>query len=431
MKRLRESKKPGFYPKRVFEAHVECDDKVAQERGISMSSRSTFKKLGISQVAEILPEVEAGTRLRERLILFVSVSTFYGGGEAHVENVARMLTGSCSLYAIVFHPTLARNLRARGVRVYQLSLFPESARSLQVLHALVMLPRLIRRHNISVVQVTGTIEALLLPISRALGCTSISIRHLVPFLGEGAWHKKLRRLVIEAVYCIGILGADRVICVSETVGRGMRRMTSGKRIAVIPNWIPVMPPRELRGTQNFPLRLLFVGRLERHKGLHLLIEALREISGYELSVLGDGSEWSNLQFLAQGMNIQFCGFQASPSDYYRNADIFIMPSLGPEGLPLVTLEAMSYGLPCILSDLAVHRELCGNGTAAMLFKCGDPLDLRSRLRILLNGESERRNFGRAAYEAVSKRHSPDAACAAYLRAFGSREAESRREGDVS
>ncbi len=385
-----------------------------------MSSGSSFTEWGVSQAAEHLRGQEGEASLKESTILFVSVNTFYGGGETHVENVARMLNGYCSLYAIVFHPTLARNLRAQGVRVYRLSLFPEFARSLQVLHAFVVLPRIILRHRIRVVQVTGTIETLLLPVSRALGCTAISIRHLVPFLGDGAWHKKLRRLLIEAVYSAGILFANRVVCVSEAVGQGMRRMAPAKRVVVIPNWVPVMPPRKSRGPRKSSLRLLFVGRLERHKGLHLLLEALKDMSGYELSVLGDGSERSHLQSLATRLNVHFYGFQPNPSDYYREADIFIMPSLGPEGLPLVTIEAMSYGLPCLLSDLPVHRELSSNGSAAMLFRCGDPVDLRSRLHALLNDESERRQYGDAAYEMVLRRHSADVARAAYLSAFGLR-----------
>jgi glycosyltransferase involved in cell wall biosynthesis len=398
-------------------------------KGIRLTGLTTLPSASTewstSQATEGLREKEGEPRLKESSILFVSVNTVYGGGETHVENVARMLNPSCSLYAIVFDPTLARNLRTQGVQVYHLSLFPKCARSLQVLHALVVLPRVLIRHNIQIVQVTGTIETLLLPVARALGCTSISIRHLVPFFGDGAWYKKLRRLLIEAAYFVGILCAHRVICVSETVGQGMRRLTSDKRVVVIPNWVPAVPSRRSRRTRKSSLRLLFVGRLEHYKGLHLLFEALRDMSGYELIVLGDGSERSSLQVLAKGLSVQFYGFHPSPADYYSDADIFIMPSLGPEGLPLVTIEAMSHGLPCILSDLEVHRELSHNGAAAMLFKCGDPADLRSRLHTLLESQAERIQYGEAAYETVLRRHSPDAARAAYLSAFRLHEPEVR------
>jgi glycosyltransferase involved in cell wall biosynthesis len=345
------------------------------------------------------------------------VNTFYGGGETHVENVARMIKDSCSLYAIVFDSTLARNLRTQGVQVHQLSFFPRWTRSLQVIHALVALPFMIVRYDIQAVQVTGTVESLLLLVSRVLGCSAISVRHLVPFLGEGAWHAKLRRLLIECVYYVGILSANRVICVSEAVGRDMRKLTSKERIVVIPNWVPVVPARRSPRIQGSTLRLLFVGRLEGHKGLHLVLEALEGLSGYELGVVGDGSERSKLEQLARNLNVHFYGFHSDPSEYYRKADIFIMPSLGPEGLPLVTIEAMSYGLPCILSDLPVHKELSEHG-AAMLFASGDARDLRRLLDAVLANPAAFTRYGDAAYERVLRRHSPEVARAAYLEAFG-------------
>jgi glycosyltransferase involved in cell wall biosynthesis len=364
------------------------------------------------------------TQEEDRSVLLVSLNTFYGGGEMHVENLARILAGVCQRYALVFDPILAGNLRAQGVHVYQLSRFPESARTLQVLHGLVVLPRILLRHKIKIVQVTGSIEAILLAAARLLGCTTISIRHLVPFLGDGSWLEKLRRLAIEAVYSVAIVSATRVVCVSEAVAQGMRRHTSSRRIIVIPNWVPVMPARNSRESRQAPLRLLYVGRLERHKGLHLLFEALQSLSGYELRVVGDGSDRGHLESRAKGLNVHFLGFQSNPANHYRDADIFVMPSLGPEGLPLVTIEAMSHALPCIVSDLPVHKELSSGG-AAMLFACGDSMDLRLRLQTLMNNEAERSAYGAAAYEKVLRRHSPEVARAAYLAAFGLPETKPR------
>ena len=353
-------------------------------------------------------------------VLLVSVNTFYGGGEVHLLNLARLLADHCDVRALVFDPTLSRRLTDQGVKVYKLSLFPRAARSLQVLHACFVLPSIIHRGRIRAVLVTGTIETLLLPISRLLRCTSISMRHLVPFLGPGSWLSKLRRLIIETVYGFGILFADCVICVSETVAIGMRRITLQTRLLVIPNWVPSVPVRNLQRECQGPLRLLFVGRLESNKGLHLLLQALEDMSGYELTVVGDGSEMTHLRSVAGGKNVLFCGFQSNTSHYYENADIFIMPSVGPEGLPLVTIEAMSHGLPCVLSDLPVHIEVSQGGSGALLFKSGDADSLRAGLQVLMGCECERKRFGDAAYQLVLQRHSPQHAIKAYLNALAIR-----------
>jgi glycosyltransferase involved in cell wall biosynthesis len=291
-------------------------------------------------------------------------------------------------------------------------------RALQVFHALFLLPFILLKNRIRVIQVTGTIETLLLPVSRLLGCTAISVRHLVPNPGKAGWVGKLRSFAIESVYRFGTLFANHVICVSEAVAREIRKISPSDRVIVIPNWVPSLPPRRARNGIRNPLQILFIGRLEPHKGLHLLLRALQNMSGYRLTVLGEGSELIQLRALADKENVLFCGFVDDPSSYYRNADIFVMPSLGPEGLPLVTIEAMSYGLPCLLSDLPVHEEVSCRGSAALLFESGNADSLRAKLSILINSELERMRFGDAAYQAVLQRYCPQAAAPAYLKAYG-------------
>jgi glycosyltransferase involved in cell wall biosynthesis len=95
----------------------------------------------------------------------------------------------------------------------------------------------------------------------------------------------------------------------------------------------------------------------------------------------------------------------------------VTPSLGPEGLPLVCLEAMSYGMACLFSDLPVHREVACGGSAALLFKLGDAADLREKLQTLVGCEKLRHEYGRLAYSAVQTRHSPEGAARAYREAF--------------
>lgn len=353
----------------------------------------------------------------QKSVLLISVNTFYGGGEVHLLNLARLLKGHCDVHALVYDPTLDQRLRGAGVTVRKLSLLPKAARLLQVFHAFCILPFVIHQNRIRAVVVTGTIETLLLPTARLFGCTSISMRHLVPFLGHGSYFRKLRRLIIEVVYGCGTLFADSTICVSDTVGAKMRRIALHNRLLVVPNWVPSVPPRKEQREHKPPLRLLFVGRLEANKGLHLLLQALEEVNGYELTVVGEGSQMEHLRSFAAGKNVFFRGFEADVSDYYRNADIFVMPSMGPEGLPLVTIEAMSYGLPCVLSDLPVHVEVSQGGAAAMLFKSGDAVSLRTTLQSLMDCECERKKVGDAAYRVVLQRHSPQSAIDAYLSAL--------------
>jgi glycosyltransferase involved in cell wall biosynthesis len=134
-------------------------------------------------------------------------------------------------------------------------------------------------------------------------------------------------------------------------------------------------------------------------------------------VLGDGSYRKELERLAAGMNVHFEGFQSNPDRYYAEADIFIMPSLGPEGLPMVSIEAMAHGLPCLLSDLEVHREITAAGTAGMLFRTGDADDLQRKLLTLIENGDLRSAYSEAAYQRVKEVYNREVALRSYLRVF--------------
>jgi glycosyltransferase involved in cell wall biosynthesis len=121
--------------------------------------------------------------------------------------------------------------------------------------------------------------------------------------------------------------------------------------------------------------------------------------------------------MATALPVDICGFIDDPSPLYASADIFINPSLGPEGLPMVSLEAMSYGLPCILSDLPVHREISLEGKAAVLFEAGSSASLGAKLEQLSRDIPALRSYGRAARMLVEERYSPEAVRERYNRIF--------------
>ena len=93
----------------------------------------------------------------------------------------------------------------------------------------------------------------------------------------------------------------------------------------------------------------------------------------------------------------------------------VTPSLGPEGSSLVTLEAMALGVPCLLSDLPVHREITREGTIAGLFRSGDAEDLAVQMEHMLLDEALRERCTKQAHHLVHAEHNGDLAIRAYCR----------------
>jgi glycosyltransferase involved in cell wall biosynthesis len=357
-------------------------------------------------------------RAKKKTILLVDLGSPMGGVEYYVETLSGMLREHATLLSLCVLPELAQRLRKLGIRVFLIPAFPR-LKVLRFLLGLCVLPAIIFREHVQIVLVNGFLESVLLIPARLLGCEAVYTRH-GPFEDDlYKWYQNPARYFPRLLSRLCVRLASHVICVSEDTGKCVREIVPRERTSVIPHWLSHIPPYDAPKKELLPpVRLLYVGRLERYKGLYLLLEAMRGIQGVSLTVIGDGSYRKELERLAEGVDASFEGFQSQPAKYYAEADIFVMPSLGPEGFGIVTMEAMAHGLPCLISDLDVHREITGAGTTAMLFRSGNVEDLRAKLLRLIENESLRSNYSEAGYRRVKKVYNSDAALESYLWAFG-------------
>lgn len=147
--------------------------------------------------------------------------------------------------------------------------------------------------------------------------------------------------------------------------------------------------------------LLFVGRLEKRKGLPYLVEAFalikREMPKARLVVVGAFDEWDQVPFRFQmrhlGLSdVHFVGRVGDEelARYYRTADVFCAPSTGSESFGMVLLEAMAAGAPIVASDIEGYREVVDDGAQGVLVKPEDPAALAAALLALLRDPERRR-----------------------------------------
>jgi glycosyltransferase involved in cell wall biosynthesis len=352
-------------------------------------------------------------------ILFIDLGSHYGGVETYLKGLGAMLGPYVSGYAVISLPELAAQLRVQGMTVACLPLLGSKwLKGLRLLIACLVVPYMLLRFRIRTVQVNGFFESLLLGPLRLAGCRTIFTMH-IPFETDlYSWFRNPARFFPRLLSRHSLRFASKVVCVSETIGEIARGVLPLDKVKVIANWVE--EPATLSPTLSIPERpqLLFVGRLEEYKGVQFILQAMRQIPNVSLLVVGDGSYRKQLESLADRLDVHFAGFQPDPSRFYKDSTIFINPSLGPEGLPLVSLEAMAHGLPCLFSDLAVHREITEDGKAAALFQLGDSQSLAQQLRRLLDNEHRRHSYGVAARKLVERRYSRSIAAQQYVEAFG-------------
>ncbi len=352
-------------------------------------------------------------------VLFIDLGSHYGGVETYVEGLAGILGPHIRGYAVCSLPKLAEKLRAQSMTVVCLPILGSKwFKALRFLLALLVVPYMLLRFGIRTVQLNGYFESLLLGPLRLFGCKTIYTMHGPLETELYCWYRNPERFFPRALSRYSLRFASRVVCVSETVGSIARSVIPDEKVTVIANWVQVPSCFNHTFSIDQKPKLLFVGRLEEYKGVQFILDAMRQIPGLSLVVVGDGTYRSQLEEAARSLDVHFAGFDSDPSHFYKDSNVFIHPSLGPEGSSLVSLEAMAYGLPCILSDLPVNREITADGRGAALFTRGDSQSLAQKLRLLLHDEDRRQSYGVAGRQLIEQKYSLRVAAQEYLTTFG-------------
>ncbi|GAC1323277.1 MAG: glycosyltransferase family 4 protein [Chloroflexota bacterium] len=179
---------------------------------------------------------------------------------------------------------------------------------------------------------------------------------------------------------------------------------------VIPNGIdferfftPQQPPAALADDRP---TVLFVGRLEKRKGLRFLLRAwpvvLERHPDARLVVVGAGRPLEGYRRFArrQGWtdsDVVFAGYVGAEDlpRYYQAADVFCAPNTGQESFGIVLLEAMAAGAPIVASDIPGYRDVVADGVHGLLVDRQNPGALADGISRLLANPELRASMRRA------------------------------------
>ena len=218
------------------------------------------------------------------------------------------------------------------------------------------------------------------------------------------------RFMQRPAYLLWLRGIDRIITPSQYFADAVRADAGKVPIQVLPNGIEELTeelPDAAAGVgarpPADPYHVVYVGRLTRVKGVHVLIEAVRLLQEQgvkaRLSVVGDGDERAPLERAAAGLAdadaVRFLGWQShhAVSDALSGAAAVVIPSLWPENFPTVALEALQLGRPLIASRVGGLPELVGPDNG-VLVPAGDAAALAAALAPLLGDERRQAELGR-------------------------------------
>jgi glycosyltransferase involved in cell wall biosynthesis len=210
--------------------------------------------------------------------------------------------------------------------------------------------------------------------------------------------------------------ADAIVVLSSAEREAFVRFGVAAQIFTLPNAIDCSPYAALvraRVTPARPLRLLYLGRLVREKGLYELIEGLQLVRGQginsELIVAGEGPETAALSEAAAARGLEAVGFVGpvrGPDKIalLHWADVLVLPSYA-EGLPYALLESMAAGVPAIATRVGAIPEVVADGVNGLLVEPRSAQAIASAIRTLAQDRGALARMSEASRATITARYS--------------------------
>lgn len=220
---------------------------------------------------------------------------------------------------------------------------------------------------------------------------------------------------------------DLIIAKSEFSRAKHREFGLRHEMEVLPYFLPDLPKLAEPYRGHPRPYFLFVGRLEKIKGLQDVFPAMDRYPGADLLILGDGDYAGELKRLAAGRsNIQFLGRKAPEEldGYYRGAEALIVPSVCYETFGIILIESFRLGTPVIARRLGPFPEIVERAGAGALFESED--DLVAAMKGIQADAQKRAVLSEAARAAFTGIWREDRVLAAYGAALAR---AARRKGD--
>ena len=191
------------------------------------------------------------------------------------------------------------------------------------------------------------------------------------------------------------------------------------KLPIIENWLSNKSLLEIGRNRNQKeakiKRLLFVGWLEKSKGVNELLNSFNEVSrkyDLELHIVGDGNYMPEaVSFVVEHElkdKVIFHGWLRGNDleMQYANADVFVLPSYS-EGFPNSMMEAMASGLPVIVSKVGVVPEVISNNVDGLLIEPRSVQNITAAISMLCVNPQKAKTLGFNAYSKVLKKWDPE------------------------
>ena len=227
--------------------------------------------------------------------------------------------------------------------------------------------------------------------------------------------QKLFVELLKKIRNYSIKKCNKVIVPSDNLFNFIKKTGYENKIIKIVNGTSIEPEKSKLHQNKF----LIVSRLVRHKNIDIVIKSFTKLKkqhniNFQLDILGDGPEKINLQKLIESLEmnneIKLLGskYDEELKKYYLNAKFFLQLS-NYEGLPHTVLEAMSFGLVTIVSNVGGNNDIITNNLNGYIYNFQNNIDTIDDLTIyilnIISKDQENLKISRKAFDSIKENFS--------------------------
>lgn len=339
-----------------------------------------------------------------KLCFFVDDITKVGGIERVTATLANVISSdTCEVTIVsIFHGRPKANYeilnnvkieyitdRAHGTKPHSIERIKNLFRSIPAIR------RYFKSHQFNIIVAQSFPPALALFL-----CGEIKAKRIVAEHVHALYYNKPIQIIRSFIY----KKFDKVVVLTSRDKSIFDKYLDYNHTVVIPN------PVKLADSYNSPLNtksIISVGRLEYQKGFDTLIKCFKEIHqeypDWCLNIFGEGSLKSDLNLLINNLNLCDNVFLKGHSNdikkEMRKSAFYVMTSHF-EGFPMVLIEAMNQGLPCISFDCPSGPSDIIKGDNGILVEDQNLMKISEAIKMLIEDKELRIRYGRQAKESV-------------------------------
>ena len=339
------------------------------------------------------------------------ITRFVGGGaESMTKDAVRALQKSeydCQIFlgfGNEYDPELIQNIEKSGVISVSFQLM-RHYNPLALLVSIVSVSLFLKRNDIDLLHTHSTEAGIVGRVAgKITGVPVIHSVHGVPFDNNNS---RILNKMVELMERVSIFWANELVADSKSTRNVylQRGIGTNKSFSIIPPAISISefksanPIAEKDNTFTF----VFVGRLEKNKGVLDLLDGFDRVAGEdtELLIVGDGKLKNMIEHrIAESKNennIELLGFRDDIPEIMNAGDALVLPTYR-EGFSITVTEALAAGLPVISTPVGAIPNKIEDGQNGYLIEPGNVDQLAKRMKQIQSGDLESRDISNAVQE---------------------------------